>query len=492
MRKLIFTLLTLATVSVYGQKNVLLESTFWQTKPDVNAVKAEIAKGANPAELNNNSFDPTVMAINADAPDETVKFLLEQPGNKVAKLTHDGRIYLHWAAYRGNLPLVEYLVKKGSNVTLKDSHGASPMIFAAGAGQLNTKLYDFLVANGANLKTDVNSNGANVLLVAIGADKDFKFTDYLIAKGLDINSKDAQGNNAFAYAARGGNVEVLKGLVKKGIVVDPNAMLTAAEGSRRGSSPIEVFKYLETLNLKPTIIGKDGRNALHAIVRKPNQKEIIAYFLAAGVDVNQADNEGNTVLMNAAASNRDIEVLATLIEKSKNINAANKKGLTALTMAVNNNTADVVKFLIAKGADVKVVDAKGNQLNYYLVQSFAPFSPTGLSDFDQKAKVLQEHGLDLAAPQKDGSTLYHLAIVKNNMELLKRLANLGIDINAKNTEGLTALHRAAMVSKDDVLMKYLVASGAKKDLKTNFDETAYDLASENESLKGKVAIDFLK
>jgi len=67
------------------------------------------------------------------------------------------------------------------------------------------------------------------------------------------------------------------------------------------------------------------------------------------------------------------------------------------------------------------------------------------------------------------------------------------DVNAKNAEGLTALHKAAMMSKDDSILQYLISIGAKKDVKTNFDETAYDLAHENELLsKQKVSVEFLK
>jgi len=89
--------------------------------------------------------------------------------------------------------------------------------------------------------------------------------------------------------------------------------------------------------------------------------------------------------------------------------------------------------------------------------------------------------------------LYHLAVAKNDLSLVKSLEKLGIDVNTKNSEGITALHKAAMISKDDTMMKYLLSIGAKKDLVTNFKETAFDLAAENESLsKNNVTVNFLK
>ena len=70
---------------------------------------------------------------------------------------------------------------------------------------------------------------------------------------------------------------------------------------------------------------------------------------------------------------------------------------------------------------------------------------------------------------------------------------MNIDINAANKEGFTALHKAAMLGKDDVVLKYLISLGAKKDIKTSFSETAFDLASENENFsKQNISLAFLK
>lgn len=471
-------------------KNPLLNQSFWQAQPGPDAVKAEVAKGADPAEMNPMSMDAVVMAINGGAPKESIIYLLEQKGNDVNKLTHDGRTYSFWAAMRGNADVVQYLISKGAKVNLQDSHGATPLTFAAGGGQPNTKVYDLLIQAGVNLKTELNSEGANALLLAVGSDPELKLTDYFQSKGLDIKSRDAAGNTAFDYAARAGNVDVMKKLAAKGVSYTDNAVLMAAQGGRRGGASLETFQYLESLGIKPTATAKNGENALHSIVRRPGQNTIIGYFLGKGVNVNGLNEEGNTAFMNAAAFNRDTATLALLRPLVKNINGANKSGATALTLAVRGNSPEVVQYLLANGADVNVVDAKGANLVYYLFESY---SPRQSRDFEPKLKLLQSKGLNVTAPQKDGATVYHLAVAKNDLSLLKMIRPLGADVNAKNGEGLTALHKAAMMSKDNAILQYLVSIGAKKDVKTAFDETAYDLAGENEILKkGHVSIDFLK
>ncbi|MBF4505396.1 ankyrin repeat domain-containing protein [Flavobacterium sp. JLP] len=492
MKKNILVSLALAATLFVSaqQKNTLLEASFWKTAPNTEAVKAEIAKGNNPAEANANAFDVVVLAINNDAPAATIKFLLDQPGNPVNKMTHDNRIYLHWAAYRGNTELVEYLIAKGSDVNLEDSHGTTPVAFAASNGQNNPALYEAFFKAGIDPKKKYK-DGENLLLLGIPSDKDLTLTDYLITKGLSLKDVDNNGNTAFDYAARTGNIALLKKLLERKVKHTDNALLIATQGNRRETTSLEAYKFLvEEIKIKPTAENRSGENVLHLLAAKPNQKEIISYFLAKGVDANKVNKEGNTPFMIAAGA-RENGALEQLLPIAKNINLKNTKGESALIFAVKSGTPEAVALLLSKGADVNVADKDGNNLGVYLVQSYRPDPKQ--DPFAAKEKLLQEKGLNLAAQQKDGSTLYHFAAAKNDLSLLKKLADLNIDVNAKNKDGLTALHKAALVAKDDAVLKYLLSIGAKKEITTEFDESAYALAKENESLtKQNVSIEFLK
>ncbi|MET0946507.1 MAG: ankyrin repeat domain-containing protein [Flavobacterium sp.] len=493
MKKKLFISIALvaALFSNAQQKNTLLEASFWKTTPNVETVKAEIAKGNNPSQSNPNAFDVVVLAINNDAPNETIKFLLDQPGNPVTKSTHDNRIYLHWAAYKGNVEMVEYLIKKGSDINLQDSHGATPADFAATSGQSNPALYEAFFKAGLNPAKKYN-NGANLLLLSIAFDKNLTLAEYFTTKGMSLKDVDSDGNTAFNYAAKVGNIDLLKKIAVKGIKYNDNALFFAAQGSRRETTSLEAYKYLtEELKLKPTAVNKSGENILHLLAGKPNQKEIISYFLAKGADANKVNKDGNTPFMIAAGA-RENGALELLLPAAKEINLKNLKGESALTMAVKSGTPDNVALLLNKGADVNVTDKDGNNLGVYLIQSYRPESK-GQDPFETKIKLLQDKGLNLATAQKDGNTLYHLAVVKSDFTLLKKLAPLNIDVNAKNKDSMTALHKAAMISKNDEILKYLISIGAKKDIKTEFDESAYALAKENEFFtKQNVSIEFLK
>jgi ankyrin repeat protein len=476
---------------VQAQNNIFLDQAYWQKKPGIEAVKADIAKGNSPSELNPNNFDAVVMAINGGATNETVKYLLTQEGNDVNKLTHDGRTYIFWAASKGNTELMEYLVSKGAKIKgVQDNHGYSVLNFAANSGQQDTRVYDICLVNGADLVKDLSHEGANALLLATPADASGKLTEYFISKGLSLKSTDAQGNTAFNYAARSGNIELMKQLKAKGVPFTENAMIMASIGSRRGAASLEAFQYLESLGIKPTVTGKNGDNVLHALVRRQGQQELVKYFLSKGVKADQANQEGNTAFMNAATSNRELATLQLLLPAISDINKTNKAGLSALSLAIKGNSPEVVDYLVKNGANVNIADAKGESLVTYLFASYNPRQP---KDFEAKMNMLKNAGLNITAPQQNGNTLYHLAVATNDVAVLQMVQKLGIDVNARNKDGFTALHKAAMLAKDDAVLKYLLSVGAKKDITTSYSETAFDLASENENFsKQKISVGFLK
>lgn len=303
------------------------------------------------------------------------------------------------------------------------------------------------------------------------------------------------GNGAFNYAAKKGNKTILELLIKKGIPYKNlnkkggNAMLLATQGSRSGYNSLEFFKYLESLGINPNITNKDGKTPLHNLARGNKDIATFNYFLNKGVNPNQVDENGNTPLL-IAASRNTLDIVQLLSEKTTNINHTNKKGHSALTYAVEYNSEAIVDYLIKNKADIHVKDNKENSLAYYLVKSYHPKKS---EDFNKKMQLLVNNGLKLTQLQADKNNLFHIAIEKNSVDLLQKINTLKLDINAKNSDGLTPLHLAVMQANNTDVINYLLSIGADKSITTDFEETVYDLAKENEVLKNQnININFLK
>lgn len=475
MKKIILAGLLCYSLCVPAQQagNTLLEPDFWRNNPTLDAVKSEIGKGNKPSDENGMHMDVLTLAINSNASIDIIRYLLDQKGVNVNKAGHEQRAYLHWATMRGNTEVIRYLIQKGADINLEDDHELSPLYLAMSNGMCKKELIElFLKAGLSPLKT--YKDGANLLLIAAPYDKEMEITNYLIGKGIPLNSRDANGATAVDYAARRGNIDMMKALLNKGIKPTPNALLLAAQGTRRESNSVELYRYLvDELKLNPTVKDKAGNSLLQLVAGKPNQDEVATYLLDKGLNANEATPAGET----------------------------------PLTQAMATGSSSMVALLLHRNADIRVVDKKGYNLTYYLMQSYRPAGGRGgmrgangggplvpaKDEFAEKLRLLQERNFDLKAPQKDGSTLLHYAATTGDLNLVKKVVAMGIDLNAQNDDGMTALHKAAATAKDDRILRFLVEAGANKTLKTSFDESAYDLVSSNANFKkNNIDVEFLK
>lgn len=163
---------------------------------------------------------------------------------------------------------------------------------------------------------------------------------------MDLNSVDSNGNGVFNYA-KIGNIALMKKLLEKGVKGNNNAFIFASKGARGITNGMEVYNYLESVGLNPNTVSKEDENPLHGLAYRSKHMDVLNYFIKKGVDVNQPDVFENTPFLNAASRN-NLEVVTLLSKNVKDINHTNKKDESALTLAVANNTSDVVAFLLNK------------------------------------------------------------------------------------------------------------------------------------------------
>ena len=102
-------------------------------------------------------------------------------------------------------------------------------------------------------------------------------------------------------------------------------------------------------------------------------------------------------------------------------------------MACNHNHADIVGYLIDKGADIEKISIHGKPINWAVG-----------SGSEEAALLLLEKGVD-ANGDSSGTSVAPLiiAIDTNNQNLYNHLIAKGADIHTKDPNGYSVLHLAA-------------------------------------------------
>ena len=174
----------------------------------------------------------------------------------------------------------------------------------------------------------------------------------------------------------------------------------------------------------------------------------VATLLSRGVDVNTSDRDGNT-LMILAARNRHRDLVALLLTRKSDVGRRNRYGDTALMTASLKGDLAVVKALVEAGADVNP-GAGWNALHY------AAFGGAA-----EVVNYLIGKGANKDAVAPNGYTPLMLAVRDGQVDGVKALLFQDADANFRNTAGETALMVAQKRERKD-LVELLKRAGARE------------------------------
>ena len=103
------------------------------------------------------------------------------------------------------------------------------------------------------------------------------------------------------------------------------------------------------------IAREDGRTPLLLLADIRDTKELLSLLIDRGVDINHADNEGQTLMMLDA----DKDTIKELLRAGADINMADNEGNTVLYYALKDGNVETARYLIKKGADYNHMNNQG-------------------------------------------------------------------------------------------------------------------------------------
>jgi ankyrin repeat protein len=262
-----------------------------------------------------------------------------------------------------------------------------------------------------------------------------------------------------------------------------------------------------------------GNSLLH-LAAASGSLDAVKILLAAGADVNQKNVSDSTPLMWALT---EIEKVKVLLDAGADVNAKTKQGRTPLLIAAANvGSLDVIKLLVAKGADLKATDAQGSgallmaansgelaKVQFLVERGLdvnqtngAGFTPIMLPAAFASTDILRyliSKGANVNVANRFsgevkfgkieliGITPLMVAAGAGNLAAVESLLAAGADVNAKDSRSMTALMFAvASDHQNPTIVKRLLEKGADVSVKDKYGDTALAWARKNghaESIK---------
>ena len=330
----------------------------------------------------------------------------------INQVNEDGHTVLHKESVLRNTPLAIALMEAGANPTILDKNGNSFLFLVLSKGLESLEIIEKAV----RLKYDINTKNSqnktllmeciNLYLNTPEENQELRNSHLEMAKelmrlGVNVDSVDNRNENAFFLVTRSENKEL-----------------------------INIF--LENCNINLNHKNIDDETVLSILVlRGIKTAELIKYYLQKGANPDIQNVDGKTI----------IEILLDII-----LHLQNKKELDFKYESQLNSDAEyptVLELILTNSTiDLNNYNSKGEPLFFDSIIYF---------NF-KLFKLLRIKNINLNQKDKDGNNIIFKLMEENYKDLIpdkklylntiKSLINSGVDINAKNKEGLTALHIA--------------------------------------------------
>ena len=410
---------------------------------------------------------------------QAVRALLERRVD-VNTAEADGSTALHWASYRDQLETADLLIRAGADVNAATDLGVTPLWLASQNGSVG--IVRRLLEAGANPNAALLA-GETPLMVAARSGK-LDVVELLVKTGANVNAHAARRQTALMWGAAQKHSDVVKVLLAHGADVHARSEVWSQVMAVPPHGHPEYNK----------LIPHGGDTALMFAVRAGDLASA-KLLVAAGANVNDQDAWGVSATVLAAHSGYR-ELVEFLLDKGADANSAGP-GFTALHAAIMRRDEIIVRALLAHGANANTplktwTPTRRNSKDYHFPPALVGATPFWLAArFCQPGvmRLLVKHGADplfvhkskyisgerfqqrtevttalMAATGMGGGTAWVQPAPGERealmLETAKLAVELGVDVNAANTDGRTALD-AAKTGGYDTVVTFLAEKGAK-------------------------------
>jgi ankyrin repeat protein len=482
----------LAMAALYGNPTMILK-----------LLKA----GADGKEVGTNGQTVLMLAARNGNPD-AVKVLIEGGANVNARETLRGTTALMWAVEQRHPAAVKALLAGGADVKLKSAGAGLPRNYLAprvntAAVKQAAERFARAAANGRTYEEQLKwerDNGQFSGPPTIG-EQLARLQGQAAAAAAPAGQSQAaatpapEATSAASTPPPSGGRGRGRGGAGRGGAGAAGAAAGAARGAGAGEDETDDSEVVVA-----GLVGSGG-GGLTALVfaAREGDLESAKLLVDAGADVNQTTEYGWTPLL-TATNNRHYLLGKYLLEHGADVNKSNKGNWAPLYLATDNRNIEggdypvpkpdmdhleYIKLLLEHGADPNG-RAKDNTLTrtiftmqWFFEDGCTPFVRAAQSSDTELMQLLLDWGADPFIPTAFGDTALTAAggigwvegvtyerSQKENLEAIKMLVYLGLDVNGANKDGRTALMGTAMKGRNEAL-QFLVDHGAKLEQRDN-------------------------